>query len=236
MDLLLLRRLHKWVGLGLGLQLVVWTVSGAAMAMLDHHAVAGEGLSRDPVARPGAGSSASMQALIAGAGDSQVLALRSFLVDGRPTVEIVTQKGAVLLDAQAGQHVIVDRDKATAIAKGAYAGVGAVADVTHHATPPLEAREARGALWAVAFDDAPRTTFYISQGSGEIVERRSRAYRAWDFFWMLHNMDYAKRSSFNHPLIIVAALGAVWIALTGILLLFKVFRASDFTKLARWRT
>lgn len=235
MDLLLLRRLHKWVGLGLGLQLAIWTVSGAAMAMLDHHAVAGEDLARPPAPQRVSDASASMAALAGAAGADEALSLRSYLVNGRHTVEIVTADGASLIDAHTGRRLVIDRSKALEIAKGAYAGPGAVAAVTHHDTPPMEAREARGALWAVSFDDAPKTTFYISQGSGEIVERRSRAYRAWDFFWMLHNMDYANRSSFNHPLIIVAALGGMWIALTGVLLLFKVFRASDFTRLARWR-
>jgi uncharacterized iron-regulated membrane protein len=236
MNLLLLRRLHKWVGLVLGLQLVIWTISGAAMAWIDHHAVAGEGLSVEQPVRHDDTPAAPMETLIQTAGSSQAAGLRTFFVDGRPVTEMTTPKGRLLLDARTGAPVFIDKDKAVAIARGAYAGEGEVGGIVHHATPPLEAREASGPLWAVAFNDKPRTTFYISQATGEIIERRSRAHRAWDFFWMLHNMDYANRSSFNHPLIIAAALGAVWIALTGVLLLFKVFRASDFTKLARWRT
>ena len=30
-----LRRIHKWVGLAIGLQFVIWAISGAAMALLD---------------------------------------------------------------------------------------------------------------------------------------------------------------------------------------------------------
>ncbi len=235
MDLLLLRRLHKWVGLVLGLQLVLWTVSGAAMAWIDHHAVAGEGLSHDQPLRPNAAPLAPLTGLVDAPDFGDVRGLRAYLIDGRPVTEVTTQGGRRLLDAYTGSPIVIDQDKAQAIAAGAYAGDGDVKGVTHHATPPLEAREAKGPLWAVAFDDTPRTTFYIAQETGEIVEKRSRAYRAWDFFWMLHNMDYANRSSFNHPLIIAAALGAVWIALTGILLLFKVFRASDFLRVAWWR-
>jgi len=40
--ILFLRWLHKWIGLVLGLQFVLWTFSGVAMALLDHHKVAAE--------------------------------------------------------------------------------------------------------------------------------------------------------------------------------------------------
>jgi len=38
----LIRWLHKWFGLVLGLQFLLWAVSGATMALLDHHKVAAE--------------------------------------------------------------------------------------------------------------------------------------------------------------------------------------------------
>ena len=38
----LIRRLHKWFGLVLGLQFLLWAISGAAMALIDHRKVAGE--------------------------------------------------------------------------------------------------------------------------------------------------------------------------------------------------
>ena len=33
----LIRWLHKWSGLVLGLQFLLWALSGAVMALLDHH-------------------------------------------------------------------------------------------------------------------------------------------------------------------------------------------------------
>lgn len=43
-------------------------------------------------------------------------------------------------------------------------------------------------------------------------------------------MDYANRASFNHPLIVTVAIGAVWLALTGLYLIFKTSWRSE----ARW--
>lgn len=41
---------------------------------------------------------------------------------------------------------------------------------------------------------------------------------------MLHSMDYVNRTDFNHPLIITVELAAVWLAITGLWLLFRTVR------------
>jgi hypothetical protein len=61
-----------------------------------------------------------------------------------------------------------------------------------------------------------------------LLERRNDTWRLRDFFWMLHNMDYVNRTSFNHPLIIVVGFAAVWLAITGLWLLFRTGWRSDF--------
>jgi len=35
-----LRRIHKWVGLAIGIQFLIWAISGTAMALLDMDEVA----------------------------------------------------------------------------------------------------------------------------------------------------------------------------------------------------
>jgi hypothetical protein len=64
---------------------------------------------------------------------------------------------------------------------------------------------------------------------------RGDTWRTWDFFWMLHNMDYVNRKSFNHPLIIFVAFGTLWLSGTGFYLLFKSFSRADFRWLRRRR-
>ena len=82
----------------------------------------------------------------------------------------------------------------------------------------------------VEFADDANSTYYISGNTGAVLERRNDSWRLWDFFWMLHTMDYSNRASFNHPLIVTVAIGAVWLALTGLYLVFKTNWRSE----ARW--
>lgn len=57
--------------------------------------------------------------------------------------------------------------------------------------------------------------------------------RRQDRVWMLHNMDYANRTSFNRPLIITVGFTMAWLAVTGFWLLFRTMRRHDFAFLRR---
>ena len=227
---LLFRRIHKWVGLILGLQFVLWTVSGAMMAVIDHHAVSGEHLGHppEPAAWPArALSPADIRSRLGGV-EVTGLTLRPML---RTYVyEVATPDGTRMVNAVTGEPLTINAELAKSIAVADYAGNASVSRVSRQAEPTLETRDHDEPLWRVDFADEGETSFYLSEANGRILQRRDENYRLWDFFWMLHNMDYAERKSFNHPLIIMVAFGILWLSSTGFYLLFKSFRRSDF----RW--
>jgi ferredoxin len=72
------------------------------------------------------------------------------------------------------------------------------------------------------------TSLYISAADGQVLERRNNHWRVSDFFWMLHIMDYAGRSNFNNALVITVALIAIWLGLSGLMLLSGSFSRHDF--------
>ena len=92
----------------------------------------------------------------------------------------------------------------------------------------METRTRIGPYWRVNFSDTARSSLYISTATGEILDRRNSYWRVFDFFWMLHIMDYTGRQNFNNTLIIVVALVAIWLGLSGFILLFGSFRRKDF--------
>lgn len=231
---LLFRRIHKWVGLILGVQFILWSVSGAMMALLDAEKVGGHGGPASHAQAPAVlpASLASLSAISAAVGDGPVTGLALRPLNGRYVYEVRTPDGLRLIDAASGKRVIINAGAARAIAEAGYAGSGAVRSVSHLPAPTLETRDYGGATWRIDFDDADATSLYVSQASGQIVARRNSTWRTWDFFWMLHNMDYQKRTSFNHPLIVTVGFGAFWLSATGFYLLFKSFGKADF----RWLT
>lgn len=51
-----------------------------------------------------------------------------------------------------------------------------------------------------------------------MLARRNRIWRLYDFFWMLHIMDYDERENFNNPLIRAFAATGLLFALSGLFL------------------
>ena len=225
---LFFRRVHKWVGLILGLQFCLWALSGAVMALLDKDAVGGHDMAAmHPQPLPDAAFIAPSK--IAGIGAVSGIALRDLA--GRPVYELRTAHGVRLADAVDGTPVKVDAALARAVASGV--NHAPVRRVEALAKPNLEARDHAGPMWRVDFADAANSSAYVSMDTGRFLVMRGDTWRTWDFFWMLHNMDYVGRKSFNHPLIIFVAFGTLWLSGTGFYLLFKSFTRTDFRWLRR---
>ena len=222
---ILWRKIHKWVGLILGLQFVLWTLSGSVMALLDSDKVGGH--SAAPVNMTAQPWPADMVPPAVGAG-VQGLTLRRII--DRPVYEVKDQQGVQLLDARSGQRILIDAGLAQNIARDAFQHKSAISSVEHLAKANLEARDHAGAMWRVNFTDEENSSSYISAETGRALVNRGDTWRLWDIAWMLHNMDYVNRTSFNHPLIIFVAFGALWLSFTGFYLLFKSFRRREF----RW--
>jgi hypothetical protein len=49
---------------------------------------------------------------------------------------------------------------------------------------------------------------------------RSDIWRLYDFFWMLHIMDYETLDDFNHPLLIAIAAFSLFITVSGIIFIY----------------
>ena len=227
----LIRWLHKWFGLILGLQFLLWAVSGATMALLDHHEVSAEHAVL-PVAQieapPAPLPLASVQARVG----APVLGLQLKPLFDTYVYEVTTPSGVQVLDAVRGTPIPIDAAKAKALAVARFNGAQSVRTVTRVDRPTLETRDLALPVWRVEFADKERTTLLVSAGTGEVLGAKNDTWRLWDIAWMLHIMDYDDRQSFNHPLIITVGVGAAWLALSGLILLFRSFRRADFAWLA----
>jgi Na+-transporting NADH:ubiquinone oxidoreductase subunit F len=223
--LLTLRKLHKWLALCVGLQVVVWTASGLAFAWLDHGAIEGEGLTGSPAPQLLASTEAVVEPAALRLDASEVDALSLASVDGQWVYRIETSRGVELRRAADATPFVVDATVARHLAAAWYRGAGRLASLRFHAGPTQETR-GLGATWEAVFDDGPGSRLYFSADDGALVAVRTDAWRLKDVFWILHTMDYRGRDDFNHPLVVIAAASAAWVALTGLWLLLRVFRRS----------
>jgi hypothetical protein len=226
-----LRRIHKWVGLVIGLQVLLWAMSGAMMAMLDMGEVAGgESRNRPPFAERAAARD-GWENVGRQLGATPITGARLSRLLGRQVYHLTTADGVRVFDAETGRTVSIDAALAGKVARAAHPDDATVRKIAALDRLTFAVRDHELPIWRVDFEDSQNSSYYVSGTTGDLLERRNDSWRLWDFFWMFHTMDYAKRTSFNHPLIVLFAFAAVWLTSTGFWLLFRTGWRSDFKRL-----
>ena len=218
------RLLHKWFGLLVGLQLLLWTTSGFYMVAVHIDWIHGDMLVRNtqaksPLILP---DLESVETVLQQHPDTLKLTLTSLLE--KAVYRLQGPGGTKLVDAHSGELLSpVSREYAASIAAHYYAGDGAISAMELISEdPPGEVRFLRDPVWRIDFDDLWGSTFYVDANSGRFITRRHTLWRVFDFLWMLHIMDYETRDDINTPLLTIAtALGLVLFGLGGWLLYFS---------------
>lgn len=230
-----LRKLHKWLGLLIGIQILLWTVSGLVFAWLDHHQVMGEhGVHPPKPAVLGGEQALADPSTWLGEYDArEIYEIRLVPLLDQWLWRVETGDGVELRHGD-GRRFALDESLVTRMAKEHYAGSGNLLSVVFQPDPGLEARGA-GAVWQVKFEDPGQTTLYFANDDARLAATRNSTWRLFDFFWMLHTMDFRGRDNFNNPVVIVVGMGALWLSLSGLILLTRSFRRRDFEFLDRLR-
>jgi len=225
-----LKKLHKWVGLLIGIQVLLWLLSGLMISLLDPAKVSGrQWVSATVAESPAQGPVILLEpAELPAAQLQDALGIDLTSRHGKPVYLVRHTGSETLLDATDGSIVSIDKTHAEQLARRDFSGNGEIISVEHGMAPDLETRDSNGAYWRVNFSDKANTAVYISAATGEILERRNSYWRVRDFFWMLHIMDYSGRENFNNVLVITVALIAIWLGISGLLLLFGSFSRHDF--------
>lgn len=216
-------RLHKWLALFAGLQIILWFASGAYMSFMPIEQVRGEHLIDRHAADP----------LPANADLSGLPAALS-RHPGTSAVELLAVNGQSFALLHLGHDKVVRVDTASGVILPPL-GAGAV---TQHALEAwqgpkpgvqkahllkTEPGDYRGDLpvWQVQFADRENTRAYVSPDSGKIVAVRTDTWRTFDLMWGLHIMDWKGRENINSPWLFGFAVAALILALAGLILLVK---------------
>lgn len=218
------RRTHKWIGLVIGVQALLWMISGVYMTVVPLEVIHGDHLahvSSEPLKRPGHRIElARLNELYPG-----ITSLRLKNILDKEVFEIRQGKSAALVDASTGVKISpLGRDAVKTLASAAYTGEGSIRDIEWITKAPQEVGARPMPMWAVHFDELGKTTLYYSPHTGELLARRHELWRWFDFVWMFHIMDYESRSDVNNNLLRTAAVTGLLFALSGAWLLLYSFK------------
>ncbi len=193
-----------WLGWLIGIPMLFWTVSGFVMVARPIEEVRGTALLRDPAPislatpviapRIENGKLASLTLEPRAGGPRWVIRFTGDAAPSRLADPATGRLLAPLGAADAAREVVT---RYTGKAK-----LESVARVDAR-NPPIDLNRPLDA-WRVRMTDG--TNFYVDAGSGEVVARRTRFWRFYDWMWGLHIMDLQGRSDTHNPWIVTFSL------------------------------
>jgi len=211
--------IHRWLGLIVGVQLLLWSAGGFVFATHDLEWVRGnEGRSTSEVPSISFETveiSPAQAAQATGLDAVEELRLRTLL--DQQIYEVRADAQTWLIDATSGEVISpISESMAIAIAQDDRASATTILDVSLVTeNPEVEYRAKPLPAWRIVLGDEDNTHIYIHASSARIIARRNDAWRRFDFFWMLHTMDYWSRDDFNTPWLVGFASLALFSVLGG---------------------
>ncbi len=212
-----IRKAHRYLGIFLGIQFIMWTVSGLYFSWTDIDEIHGDhfrNLDYEP---------ASFDGLI---GFSEVdlpvkissLSLKE--IAGKPYYWINNE---YLVDAKNGHlKAGVSEEEALAVALREMSselkvkGVEVIEETDEH----HEYRGRKLPAYVISYDSPENIKAYVTVADGSFQTVRHRDWRWFDFLWMTHTMDYESRDDFNTTVLRAFSLLGLITVMSGFLLWF----------------
>lgn len=216
------RRAHKWIALVVGVQALLWMISGLYMTSISIDIIHGDHLAHVESAPLSAQDALAPAALAQRFPELTKFRLKRWM--GREVYEVHEGRKSSLVDARTGAVLSpIGAPVARELAASLYQGEAPIREARLIQQAPQEVAGRPMPLWRVEFADDSETTLYLSPHTGELVARRHDLWRWFDFLWMFHIMDYEERADVNNTLLRVAASIGLLFALSGVWLLFYSF-------------
>jgi len=213
--------IHRWIAAVALAQLLVWTATGFLFSVLPEDSVRGGLAPRAhevPIPEaPGAIDigEALRRAAAAGVRNASKIELRAtpaglfYFVRG--------EGGPLRLDAHTGALAPITLVEAEETARRDQPGRPPVISSSLVEREPLkEYRTKPLPAFRVALGDGSGMVVYVDASTGDVTARRSSAWRAFDWFFLIHTMDYGARGSLNNPLLTGASLLGFLTVISGL--------------------
>ncbi len=227
----IIRKWHRWLGVFFGVQFLFWTIGGIYFSWTNIRHIKGDDIKKEPTA-------IQIQTLFIHPNE----AIKKVQVDSNKLhveqmqfVSVVDsvyyqlhyndgiQKKVALVNAITGiLKPSLSEKEAVAVAINSIKYKTQLKEVTyitsvsgHH-----EYRNKPLPAYAVTLTGEVNTTVYVAAALGTVQTYRNNQWRIYDFFWMLHTMDFAERTSFNNWVLRIFSVAGLFAILSGFIVFF----------------
>ncbi|MBT9485013.1 hypothetical protein [Sediminibacterium sp.] len=236
-----IRKTHRWLGVILGIQFLLWTIGGLYFSWSNIDEIHGDFQKKNAPLLSSDISLVSptevLETIKKNHPIDSVVSIQLIEIMGRPFYQLrcisgihslTNREHAVqsmnhLANAETGKlRGPLTKQEAVEIAKMRFNGISSVKSVDyltstngHH-----EYRESPLPAYAITFEHPTNTTIYIASELGTIQKFRNNKWRIFDFLWMMHTMDYESRDQIGNWLLRIFSIFGLVTILSGFLLFF----------------
>ena len=229
------KTLHKWLSLFVGVQIIIWLITGLYFNLMDHEKATGNSLKKTVVH---AGNIQHFNLLpVDNLTKLSPESLNFIWILGKPYYELnynqkphsYQYKDRRVIDATNGESYKVTEDIALKVAQRSLIGDSDLLAATLVSPPIDELPGQQNELWKVSVKNQADTHIYIDALTARVVSHVDDDRRLRDFMFMLHFMDYGKSGGFNHWLSVLFAVSALILSLTGVMWLVQLLKNKQLT-------
>jgi len=226
--MLSVRRLHRYLMALIGIQVLIWMLSGLYMVIFDIDYIRGNHLTKPVYIQPDVIEQAQPLSNI----------YQQYSIDGDVSLIPYLNSAAYAFESEGSQQLVdaisglsllpIAESQAQALAISQYRSVdNKIFSITYlDEEAPSELAKRYLPVWRITFESPFNDTLYISANTGQVVTKRHLWWRVFDIFWMLHIMDYETRSDVANWLLRFFSSCFILSIFTGIALLVDRFKFS----------
>ncbi len=232
-----IRKSHRYLGIFIGIQFLLWTLGGLYFSWTDIDEIHGDLFRKEKAEINFTQDFISPKIIIDRIESSnyapKIENMRVIEISGSPFYEFAVNskdKNFVVANAVSGEiRERISEREAQQIAADSLAKPLEVQEIIYLTKDNVgghhEYREKPLPAWAVTYEND--LTVYLSAENGQIGAFRTTKWRIFDFLWMLHTMDYNGRDNINNYILRGFSILGIITILSGFALFFvssKFFR------------
>ncbi|HSP13028.1 MAG TPA: PepSY domain-containing protein [Salegentibacter sp.] len=210
-----LRQAHRYLGLFIGIQFIIWTVSGMYFSWTDLDEIHGDHFKKENVENPAFSGLPGPGKMLSNTPVSS-LELKDiggqafYLVNGNNLIDPITGE----------ERPDITREEALKIANKhmrddlEVTGIELINETGEH----HEYRSGALPAYVISYKEPGDLKAYVSVEDATFRSVRHRDWRWFDFLWMTHTMDYEGRDDFNNLVLRIFSLMGLITVLSGFVL------------------
>lgn len=234
-----IRKTHRYLGVILGIQFLMWTIGGLYFSWSDIDEIYGDFQKKSAPLLSSNIKFVSPSLVIDNINRlhnaDSIVSFQIIEILGKPYYQIRSintrkdisyqqiKTATYLADATTGAvRDPLTKDEAVQVAQMRFNGEPKIKSVEYLNTTSRhhEYRENPLPAYAVTFEYPLETTVYVASELGTVQKFRNDKWRIFDFLYMMHTMDYESRDNFNNLLLRIFSLFGVITVLSGFVLYF----------------